>query len=613
MRILYDSKSADHKRPFGTLREGEACDICVHIPAACKTVRAYLVIERDDGNPFASFAMEKSGESGPYEYFSCRFSLAVPGLYFYIFRIETADGSFDLFREGFDRTNMGAGDKWQLSCIPKDFDTPKTFVGGVMYQIFPDRFCRLGTTDLSEKLTPFTVHKSLSDTPEYRPNDAGEITNSDFFGGNLRGILSKLDYLSSLGVSVIYLNPIFKAYSNHRYDTCDYRRVDEMLGTDDDFRALCDGAHEHGMRVILDGVFSHTGNNSIYFDAHGIFGTGAVSNPVSPYRKWYNFEHYPDKYDCWWGIKTLPAVNENDPSYVDYQITSAGSTVEKWMRLGADGWRLDVADELPEEFIKALRDKEKELSPESLLIGEVWEDASNKVSYGYRRKYFTGGELDSVMNYPFRTAVLDYILGHDDGTRLRETVLGIIENYPACVVRVLMNFLSTHDTARALTVLSGAHFDSKDERARFRLSGNALECAKDRLRAAYLLIFALPGIPSVYYGDEIGMEGFEDPFCRGFFDWDKETDLPRFFAELASLRKIPAFAEGATDVKLPSPGVVVIVREGGGERYLTIVNRSDSAYDVPFEPCPIISEKCRLDMGAPAVLPGGFLVSKEII
>ena len=235
------------------------------------------------------------------------------------------------------------------------------------------------------------------------------------------------------------------------------------------------------------------------------------------------------------------------------------------------------------------------------------------MSYGYRRKYFTGGELDSVMNYPFRTAVLDYILGHDDGTRLRETVLGIIENYPACVVRVLMNFLSTHDTARALTVLSGAHFDSKDERARFRLSGNALECAKDRLRAAYLLIFALPGIPSVYYGDEIGMEGFEDPFCRGFFDWDKETDLPRFFAELASLRKIPAFAEGATDVKLPSPGVVVIVREGGGERYLTIVNRSDSAYDVPFEPCPIISEKCRLGMGAPSVLPGGFLISKEII
>lgn len=611
MRILYDSKCSAHKRPFGTLCEGEPCDICVHIPAECKTVRAYLVLECEDGRPHASFAMEKAGGDGPYEYFSCRFSLAVPGLYFYIFRIETEGGSFELFREGFDRTNMGAGDKWQLSCIPADFDTPKAFIGGVMYQIFPDRFCRLGTTDLSEKLTPFTLHESLHDTPEYRPNCAGEVTNSDFFGGNLRGILSKLDYLSSLGVNIIYLNPIFKAYSNHRYDTCDYRRIDEMLGTDDDFRALCDGAHSRGMRVILDGVFSHTGNRSIYFDSDKIFGTGAVSNPDSPYRKWYNFEDYPDKYDCWWGIKTLPEVNENEESYLDYQISSDDSTIAKWMRLGADGWRLDVADELPEEFISALRKREKELSPESILIGEVWEDASNKVSYGRRRKYFTGGELDSVMNYPFRTAVLDFILGHDDGTRLRETVLGIIENYPACVVRVLMNFLSTHDTARALTVLSGEIIDSKDGRVSFRLSGEALAKAERRLRAAYLLIFALPGIPSVYYGDEIGMEGFEDPFCRGFFDWDKTTELPQFFAELASLRKIPAFAEGTTDVQLPAPGVAAIVREGEGERYLAIVNRSESDYSLPFEPCPIISDGYERCMDKPVIHPGGFLVSKE--
>ena len=529
MRILYDSKSADHKRPSGTLREGEACDICVHIPAACKTVRAYLVIEREDGNPFASFAMEKSGESGPYEYFSCRFSLAVPGLYFYIFRIETADGSFDLFREGFDRTNMGAGDKWQLSCIPKDFDTPKTFVGGVMYQIFPDRFCRLGTTDLSEKLTPFTVHKSLSDTPEYRPNDAGEITNSDFFGGNLRGILSKLDYLSSLGVSVIYLNPIFKAYSNHRYDTCDYRRIDEMLGTDDDFRALCDGAHERGMRVILDGVFSHTGNNSIYFDAHGIFGTGAVSNPVSPYRKWYNFEHYPDKYDCWWGIKTLPAVNENDPSYVDYQITSAGSTVEKWMRLGADGWRLDVAADLghsPEmnhKFWRDFRKSVKTANPDAIILAEHYGDPKEWLQ--------KGDQWDTVMNYDaFMEPITWFLTGmekHSDEAKqhlkrsvkdFEDSMRHYMASFQTSQLLCAMNELSNHDHSRFMT-----RTNEKVGHAATLGTAAAEEGIKPAVfREAVVVQMTWPGAPTIYYGDEAGLCGFTDPDNRRTYPWGKE-------------------------------------------------------------------------------------------
>lgn len=539
MRILYNSKDAAHKLPFGTLTEGQTCSISVHIPRSCRTVSAFLVFLREEGSEHVRFAMERTDVTADYDIYSTRFSLDACALYFYYFRINTENESFALYREGYSDTNMEAGELWQLSVLPQAFHVPRDYLGAVMYQIFPDRFHAEGVCDTTGKLAPFWIHENKRDVPCYLPDADGVVRNCDFFGGNLAGIRARLSYLDELGVRVIYLNPIFKAYSNHRYDTADYHRIDELLGTEEDLRALCEAAHARGMRVILDGVFSHTGSNSRYFDKDGVFGEGAYQTPDSPYYSWYSFERYPDVYTSWWGIGTLPCVNEMDKGYRDFVIEGEDSVVAHWVRAGVDGFRLDVADELPDDFIAAFRRRLKELKPDALLIGEVWEDASNKISYGERRRYFTGGELDSVMNYPFRNAILDYIRQEDKGERLCQTVMTIAENYPREVLHALMNMLSTHDTPRVLSLLSPCPApEEKEARAVFRMSKAALHEALMRLRAATFLQFVLPGMPCIYYGDEIGTEGFGDPFCRSYFDWERVQGnaLHDFYVRVSAMR-----------------------------------------------------------------------------
>ncbi len=539
MRILYNSKDVQHKLPFGTLTEGQKCSISVHVPRSCATREVQLVFLWEDKAPCTSFPMERTDVTADYDVYSCTFTLDKSALYFYYFRITTANESFSLYREGYDQTNMEAGDLWQLSCVPADFHVPSDYFGSVMYQIFPDRFCAVGECDTSEKLKPFWIHENKYDVPAYLPGESGKVENCDFFGGNLQGILSKLDYLRELGVRVIYLNPIFKAWSNHRYDTADYHKIDEMLGTEADLAALCDAAHARGMRIILDGVFSHTGSNSRYFDKENVFGGGAYHCPDSPYRSWYEFAEYPHKYTSWWGIETLPCVREMDESYRRFIIDGEDSVIAHWLRVGVDGFRLDVADELPDAFIAALRARIKSIKPDALLVGEVWEDASNKVSYGQRRRYFTDGELDSVMNYPFRNAIMEYVLQNDNGTGLAQTVMTVAENYPREVVLALMNILSTHDTARILSLLSPEPVPAdKQSRAGFQMSEHAMAGALTRLRVAAFLQFVLPGMPCIYYGDEIGMQGFGDPFSRGFFRWDLVEGNPirAFFVRLATMR-----------------------------------------------------------------------------
>ncbi len=576
MRILYDSKDPKHKLPFGTLTEGQSCNIAVHIPKSCETVAASLLLLREDKSEYARVCMEKTGSDGDYDIYGCRFALAVCELYFYYFRITTKHESFALYREGYDRTNMEAGELWQLSCVPADFHVPREFCGAVMYQIFPDRFHRVGRCDTKGKLLPFWLHQDPRDVPCYLPDENGEVQNCDFFGGNLKGIKAKLDYLRDMGVRVIYLNPIFKAWSNHRYDTADYRRIDELLGTEADFKALCRAAHRRGMKIILDGVFSHTGSNSRYFDRNGVFGNGAYHCPDSPYRSWFDFTEYPHKYTSWWGIDTLPCVKELDPGFLDFIIEGEDSVIAHWLRAGADGFRLDVADELPDEFIAALRRRLKEVKPEALLIGEVWEDASNKISYGRRRRYFTGGELDSVMNYPFRTAVIDYVTGKDDGKGLARCVMSVAENYPAEVLHTLMNMLSTHDTPRVLSLLSpGAAPTERARQAGYRMSGEELEVALARLRAASFLQFVLPGMPCVFYGDEIGTEGFGDPFCRSYFDWSRQKGNPlqAFFAQLGAMRnENQALRQGNVLAHCDQAGLVCIERSEEGVILRALVN-----------------------------------------
>ena len=603
MRILFDSRLEKFKTPFGTVREGEACTLHVYVPDSAEAVGMTLMVEDCDGHPLTDFYFEKKERRGDYDVWTTEFSLD-RGLYFYWFRVWKENGSFRLFRQGRD-TNMEAGDKWQVSFIPADFKTPSYAAGAVMYQILPDRFYKERDCDLTYKLQPFYIHGSSGETPRYGPDPYGNWGN-DFYGGNLAGIQKKLPYIQSLGTEIIYLNPIFMAFSNHRYDTANYKKIDPMLGTEQDLESLCRAAHQMGMKIILDGVFSHTGNNSIYFDANHIFGNGAVSNPQSPYREWYRFTHYPDRYGAWWGIKTLPEVEELTESYLDYIIRDEDSVVAHWMKLGADGYRLDVADELPDRFIYLLKQRIREINPEALLIGEVWEDASNKRAYGLSRRYFVDGELDSTMHYPWRTAILNFVLGRDDGSALGESIMQIAENYPPQVLNCLMNLLSTHDTPRILTALGDDFRGSKQEKANRFLPPEKRKIAADRLKQAAFLEFTLPGMASIFYGDEAGLEGFEDPFCRRCYPWGREDrKLLDFYRSLGQLKKTTAaLRTGKVLVTEAGNGRLRFLRSCETETAEISVNLSASPWEIPAEGKILLSEAMEKD---PRNLqPGGF-------
>ena len=300
--------------------------------------------------------------------------------------------------------------------------------------------------------------------------------NRDFFGGNLSGITEKLDFLADLGVETLYLCPIFRSAENHRYSTADYETIDPLLGTEADFRTLCDAAHARGMRVLLDGVFSHTGSASRYFQ-------DATRSQTSPFSPWYQWKHWPDDYHCWWGVPSLPTLDKDCPSCRQYLYGDENAIVRRWLRAGADGWRLDVADELPDSFIAGLRQAVEQENPNAMVLGEVWEDGSNKIAYGVRRKHLLGGHLDGLMNYPFRTAALDYLLG-GDAAAFRSALEVLREHYPPFAFHNAMNFLGTHDTPRILTVL-GLGTAEATEAADTLLTPAQKAQAQKRLRLGY--------------------------------------------------------------------------------------------------------------------------------
>lgn len=608
MRILFDSRKEQHKTPFGTVRTGDSCILKIHVPDVCGAVGVNLVLENTDDQIIDEIPMSAVQREGKYQIWQGELKLD-SGLYFYWFRVMKQKDSFRLYKQG-NGTNMEAGEKWQVSFIPADFVTPDYAKGAVMYQIFPDRFHKVGECDLNDKLGPFHIHEDLTETPRYTADEHGNWC-SDFYGGNLRGIQEKLPYLKELGVSILYLNPIFMAFSNHRYDTADYKRIDPMLGTEEDFAELCAAAHALDMRIILDGVFSHTGSKSIYFDIDGHFGSGAVSQEGSCYREWYRFHRYPDQYDSWWGMENMPNVEEITPSYMDFIFADEDSVIEKWMKLGADGFRLDVVDELPDEFVKPLKERMRQINPNALLIGEVWEDASNKRSYGVSRRYFVDSELDSTMHYPWRKAIIDFVLGRDDGRNIGESIMTIAENYPPQVLSCVMNLLSSHDTPRILTLLGDDFEGDREAKAERYLSKKARELALKRLRMAAFLQFTLPGMPSIYYGDEAGMEGFDDPFCRRYYPWgDEDTQLRDYYAHLARLKNdVRALREGAVWVKQAGKGVLIFERPTQEEVATVYVNNSDKEIKLP--------QGCELRFGSNVsfdgenyrLLPNGFCVA----
>lgn len=581
MRILYDSKNSIFKKPYGCLKSGEECTISIHIPESCITNRVFICFE---GQKELRPELFKSHTENGYDIFTGTFSLEDCGLYFYYFYIETETSNFGLFRYGFNDTNIEDGEKWQLSCIPNNFEVNDEFKGRVMYQIFPDRFFKSGECNLEGKLEPYSIHHDTRDLPDYLPDENGEILNNDFFGGNLKGIEEKLPYLKELGVGIIYINPIFKAFSNHRYDTCDYKTIDPMLGTEEDFINLCREAHKLNIRILLDGVFSHTGSDSIYFDAKKRFGTGAMNNGDSPFKNWFSF-HHDGSYDSWWGIKTLPCVNELSEDFINYIIKDEDSVIKHWLRLGADGFRLDVADELPDEFIRLLHEEVKKVKPDSLVLGEVWEDASNKIAYDVRRRYFADGELDSVMNYPFRDAIIGVVTGIISTEEFAQRILTITENYPKEVVDCLMNSLSTHDTPRIMNILSGAPKDmDRYQAANYVLSEEERKRATELIKPAVLLQFFLPGNPCIYYGDEIGMWGFGDPFNRGYFNWfDTENELCKFIKDISKIKNSNiALKKGDIKFIKSNESVLIMQRVFENTTISAMLNLSSEPFPVNF-------------------------------
>lgn len=546
--IFHDSHIAFFRSPFGAIPCQEKITVALEVTTT-EPIDAVILRLWKYGNQEEKINMHLINRIGDKRIFQGQMAAPdTPGWLWYYFIVTVAGRTYYY---GNNHANLGGiGQIWdheppsyQVTVYRKGTATPNWFKDAVMYQIFVDRFCN--GHDEGKILSPkqhciFYPHWEA--TPAYsRDPVTGKTVCYDFFGGNLLGVLKKLPYLKELGISVIYLNPIFEAPSSHKYDTADYKKVDTMFGDNELFRELCQRAREMGISIILDGVFSHTGSDSIYFNKEGRYpGPGAYQSKDSPYFPWYRFTKWPEEYDCWWGIDTLPNVNELEPSYQRFIIEDDDSVIKYWMRLGAKGWRLDVVDELPDIFVKKIRRAMKELDPDAVLIGEVWEDASNKISYGQMREYLLGDELDSVMNYPFRNILLDFFLGQRDARQTHLALMSLYENYPLHHFYSLMNLIGSHDVARALTILSEAPPEdtlTKEQQARVKLSEEQKKLGLARFKLLVLWQMTFPGVPCIYYGDEAGMYGYRDPLNRGTYPWGKENQkLLSWYKQVISLR-----------------------------------------------------------------------------
>jgi len=569
-KVLFNPIDKNYKSEIGGGLKGVPQTFSVKV-AKTEYVEGIHFCVQPENRATYNMLMSKVEEDDNYVKYSVDFSFVEQGLYWYCFS----------YWNGYKTVYISKGilgtaeltdhpHKWQET-VYEEGDTPDFFKGKVMYQIFPDRFARAGEIKVRKG---GIFHENWYDTPNYLPDKYGKILNNDFFGGNFEGIISRLDYLKSLNVSIIYLNPIFEAQSNHKYDTGDFEKIDEAFGGEKAFKKLLKECKNRDIKVILDGVFNHVGENSKYFNKGKIYEEqGAHNSKDSKYHDWFTFLHYPDDYLCWWGIQLLPAVNENVPSYSDY-IAGDGGIIEKYMKMGIDGFRLDVADELPDDFLAKIRDKIKEINPNGVVIGEVWEDASNKIAYAQRRKYFTENLLDGVMNYPWKDGIIDFIKTNKSRWLYSE-IIEIVNNYPSKNLHENMNILSTHDTMRILTALNG---EERGDRTRAQIANVKMSQEERRkglemVKMAALLCYTLPGTPCIYYGDEIGMEGYQDPFNRMGYDYkNADENLLEYYKTLGKIREDSAFIKGDITLDDFVEGVISFTRGG---KFKTIVNLSN--------------------------------------
>lgn len=580
--IPFNSRDHFYKSPAGAVTAGSDVIFRILLPLKKNAAQARLVIRDDYTGEIRILPMTPDPYASPDA--DCRkvtFTSCKAGLWFYFFEVDTPHGIKQIRpdHEG-NGTVKGGGDCWQLTVYNADFTTPDWIKGGVIYQVFPDRFFNSGKPkkDIPDDRI---LRDDWGASPMWEPDEKGAVHRYDFFGGDLRGIEEKLDRLAELGVTVLYLNPIFEAHSNHRYDTADYLKVDPLLGSEDDFKAMCGHAEARGIRVILDGVFSHTGADSVYFNKFNRYPpAGAFNTKDSPYYAWFFFNNWPQDYRSWWGVDILPETNETHPDFLNF-IAGEGGVAGYWLNAGACGWRLDVADELPDEFLTLFRKRVKKVNPEAFILGEVWEDASNKISYGNRRRFLLGEQLDSVMNYPFANAIIDYAKG-GNAESLAKSVENILENYPEPAIHTMMNHIGTHDTVRAVTLLGGDGHTAANGRYMPPLTSEQRNKGLRLMKLVSSIQFTLPGVPSIYYGDEAGLEGGKDPFNRGCYPWGNEDmDLLAHYKALGKLRKnCEALKDGNYSTLFAGGGLLAFERRGK-DAVLTVANRDGS--DVFFK------------------------------
>ncbi len=512
--------------------------------------KVYFMLKNDEESDYKYLEMSKNNGYEISHYF------AKSGQFWYNFQLLFEDRCLYL-NKTYDTRSMLSEEKKEdfLQLVTEaEYKCTNSMQGGIIYQIFVDRFCKAGEVKCRE---PLIMRDDWGGKIQKNTTDP-LIINLEVFGGNFKGIISKLDYLKDLGVTVIYLNPICQANSNHKYNTVDYMKIDDMFGTEEDFKTLVEKAKSKGIRIVIDGVYNHTGSDSIYFDKDGKFSSlGAFESKKSKYYGWFDFEEYPKKYNSWWGIETLPSINKNLTSFQDF-IAGKGGVLEKYLNLGVGGVRLDVVDEITDIFVRKIRDKVLSYDKNNVVLGEVWEDASTKISYGFRRQYFTQNELNSVMNYPVKETVLEYIFNKNSNT-LEATLRMLQNNYPKIVRDNLMNFLSTHDTKRVFSEL-------------IRCADGDEETAKKLYKIASALIFTLPGVPSIFYGDEYGMENNDDS-SRGCFDWNNyNNEIFKWFKQLTEIRKHPALKDGDFNVLYSANGVFAFERYNHFEHIVVVSN-----------------------------------------
>ena len=555
-------------------------ELTLRVPRALGARGAVLRLHTD-GVGYRDLAFSFSDARGAWDFymlFLSTFEISPQTGGFFEYELLFLRGADTLFSHTEDQVHMTlspvSSGRFFLTVYAQDFSTPRALWGRTIYHVFVDRFARGGGAKRRDAVYHRNWHEEIAQYPAY---PGAHVENNEFFGGTLWGVREKLPYLRALGVGVLYLSPIFRAYSNHKYDTADYEEVDLGFGGESALRALLDECKKYDIIVMLDGVFNHTGDHSRYFERRGEYGgAGAYLSPHSPYADWYSFSRFPAEYEAWWGIPILPRLRLENPTVRNYFLGVNG-VLSRYVKMGVGAWRLDVADELPDSFLDEMRARVKaESAGACVLLGEVWENAAAKISYGRRRHYLQGGQLDSVMNYPLRAGLIAFVRD-GDAPFLCRVLCELWASYPTPVCHALMNLLSTHDTARILTVLGGedATGRSMSELRDMRLSDEQGRTAKARLRIAAALQYTVFGVPSLYYGDEAGLEGYGDPFCRRPFPWGREdVDILAYYRQLGAIRyENSAFCDGEFAIVAQSAHALAFSRKNAKNHIIVAANR----------------------------------------